>query len=39
MRAGRMEELALHSIVKPVQMIAVTMKDASGRGDIVLLVF
>jgi hypothetical protein len=39
MRAGCMEELALHPTVKPVQMIAVTIKDVSGRGDIVLQVF
>ena len=34
-----MEELALHPTVKPVQMIAVAIKGASGRGDIVLQVF
>jgi DNA modification methylase len=39
MRAGRMEELALHPTVKPVQMIADAIRDVSGRGDIVLDVF
>ena len=36
MRKGRMEELALHPTVKPVQMIVDAIKDASGRGEIVL---
>ncbi|MEO6298264.1 MAG: DNA methyltransferase [Paracoccaceae bacterium] len=36
MRKGRMEELALHPTVKPVQMIADAIKDVSGRGEIVL---
>jgi DNA modification methylase len=39
MRVGRMEELALHPTVKPVQMIADAIKDVSGRGDIVLDLF
>lgn len=39
MRAGRMEELALHPTVKPVQMIADAIRDVSGRGDIVLDTF
>lgn len=39
MRAGRMEELALHPTVKPVQMIADAMKDVSQRGGIVLDLF
>ena len=39
LRAGRMEELALHPTVKPVQMIADAIRDVSGRGDIVLDVF
>jgi DNA modification methylase len=39
MRSGRMEELALHPTVKPVQMIADAIKDVSGRGDIVLDLF
>ncbi len=38
-RAGRMEELALHPTVKPVQMIADAIRDVSGRGDIVLDLF
>jgi DNA modification methylase len=36
MRAGRMEELALHPTVKAVQMIADAIRDVSGRNDIVL---
>ena len=39
MRAGRMEELALHPTVKPVQMIADAIRDVSGRGEIVLDTF
>lgn len=39
MRAGRMDELALHPTVKPVQMIADAIRDVSGRGDIVLDLF
>ncbi|MEZ5920054.1 MAG: DNA methyltransferase [Parvularculaceae bacterium] len=39
MRAGRLEELALHPTVKPVQMIADAIRDVSGRGDIVLDLF
>ncbi|MFZ3585092.1 site-specific DNA-methyltransferase [Loktanella sp. DJP18] len=39
MRAGRMEELALHPTVKPVQMISDAIRDVSGRGDIVLDLF
>ncbi|MFZ1726633.1 MAG: DNA methyltransferase [Albidovulum sp.] len=39
MRAGRMEELALHPTVKPVQMIADAIRDVSGRGEIVLDLF
>ena len=38
-RAGRMEDLAMHPTVKPVQMIADAIKDVSGRGDIVLDLF
>ena len=34
-----MDELALHPTVKPVQMIADSIRDVSGRGDIVLDVF
>lgn len=37
--SGRLEELALHPTVKPVQMIADAMKDCSARGDIVLDIF
>ncbi|WP_234999585.1 DNA methyltransferase [Roseovarius albus] len=35
----RMEELALHPTVKPVQMIADAIRDVSARGDIVLDIF
>ncbi|MGE0768071.1 MAG: site-specific DNA-methyltransferase [Hyphomicrobiaceae bacterium] len=38
-KAGRMEELALHPTVKPVQMIADAIKDVSHRDGIVLDVF
>ena len=36
LRAGRLEELALHPTVKPVAMIADAIKDVSQRGAIVL---
>lgn len=36
LRAGRMEELALHPTVKPVAMIADAIKDVSKRNDVVL---
>ncbi len=39
MRAGRMDELALHPTVKPVRMIADAIRDVSGRGEIVLDLF
>ena len=39
LKANRMEELALHPTVKPVQMIADAIKDVSGRNDIVLDLF
>lgn len=39
LRAGRMDELALHPTVKPVQMIADAIKDVSRRGAIVLDLF
>lgn len=39
MKAGRMDELAMHPTVKPVQMIADALKDVSGRGDVVLDLF
>ncbi|MEO1018868.1 MAG: DNA methyltransferase [Pseudomonadota bacterium] len=37
--AGRMDQLAIHPTVKPVQMIADAIRDTSGRGDIVLDLF
>jgi len=37
--SDRMDELAMHPTVKPVQMIADAIKDVSGRGDIVLDLF
>jgi DNA modification methylase len=36
MRAGRMDELAMHPTVKPVAMVADAMKDCSKRGSLVL---
>jgi len=39
LKAGRMEELALHPTVKPVAMIADAIKDVSARGGIVLDLF
>ncbi len=39
LKTGRMDELALHPTVKPVQMIADAIKDVSARGDIVLDLF
>ena len=39
LRAGRMEELALHPTVKPVQLVADAIKDVSQRGGIVLDLF
>ena len=38
-RSGRMDDLALHPTVKPVQMIADAIKDVSRRGEIVLDLF
>jgi hypothetical protein len=35
-RAGRLEELALHPTVKPVEMIADAIRDCSKRGGIML---
>jgi|SRR5665213_90684 len=35
-RAGRLEDLSIHPIVKPVALIADAMRDCSRRGDIVL---
>lgn len=39
LKAGRMDELALHPTVKPVQMIVDAIKDVSRRGAIVLDLF
>jgi DNA modification methylase len=39
LKAGRMDELALHPTVKPVAMIADAIKDVSGRHGIVLDLF
>jgi len=39
LRAGRMDELALHPTVKPVQLIADAIKDVSQRRGIVLDLF
>ena len=39
LKAGRMDELAMHPTVKPVQMIADAIRDLSGRGEIVLDLF
>jgi DNA modification methylase len=35
-RAGRLEELAMHPTVKPVALVADAIMDCSRRGDIVL---
>ena len=37
--AKRLEELAMHPTVKPVQMIVDAIRDVSGRGEIVLDLF
>ena len=37
--SNRLEELAMHPTVKPVQMICEAIKDVSYRGDIVLDIF
>jgi DNA modification methylase len=39
LKAGRLDELALHPTVKPVAMIADAVKDVSRRGGIVLDLF
>ena len=39
LKRGRMDELALHPTVKPVQMIADAIKDVSSRGGLVLDLF
>jgi hypothetical protein len=36
MRAGRLDDLAMHPTVKPVALVADAIKDCSRRGDIVL---
>jgi DNA modification methylase len=36
MRAGRLEELAMHPTVKPVGLVADAIKDCSRRGAVVL---
>jgi hypothetical protein len=36
MKAGRMDELALHPTVKPIGLVADAIKDCSRRGEIVL---
>ena len=36
MRAGRMEELAMHPTVKPTALVADAIKDCSRRGGLVL---
>jgi DNA modification methylase len=36
MRAGRMEELAMHPTVKPTALVADAIKDCSRRGSLVL---
>jgi DNA modification methylase len=36
MRAGRLDELAMHPTVKPTALIVDAIKDCSRRGDIVL---
>jgi DNA modification methylase len=36
MRAGRLEELAMHPTVKPVELVADAIKDCSPRNGIVL---
>jgi DNA modification methylase len=39
LKAGRLDELALHPTVKPMAMIADAIKDVSRRGGIVLDLF
>ena len=36
MRAGRLEELAMHPTVKPVALVADAIKDCSRRGNLLL---
>jgi DNA modification methylase len=39
LRAGRMDDLSLHPTVKPVQLVADAIKNASQRGAVVLDLF
>ena len=39
LRAGRMEELALHPTVKPTALVADAIQDVTRRGDLVLDTF
>jgi DNA modification methylase len=39
LRAGRLDELAMHPTVKPVAMVADAIKDCTARGDTVLDAF
>jgi DNA modification methylase len=39
LKAGRLDELAMHPTVKPVAMIADAIKDVSRRGSVVLDLF
>jgi DNA modification methylase len=36
LRAGRLDDLAMHPTVKPVALVADAMRDCSRRGDIIL---
>jgi DNA modification methylase len=36
MKAGRMDELAMHPTVKPVALVADAIRDCSRRGEVVL---
>jgi DNA modification methylase len=36
LKAGRMDELAMHPTVKPVALVADAIKDCSHRGDVIL---
>ena len=36
MRAGRLDELAMHPTVKPVALVADAIRDCSKRGNLVL---
>jgi DNA modification methylase len=39
LKSGRLDELALHPTVKPVQLVADAIKDVSPRGSVVLYLF